>query len=290
LATPINFLESEMLRIVTDGAADMPNEWEKTYGINVIPINIHFGEKTYLQFRDLDNDGFYKMVDETRKIPKTSQPSPHQFMEFYQQIAQAGDTVLSVHVTSKLSGTFDSAVSAARDLAGRYNIIPFDSLCGSAGIGMMCREARIMDQAGEPVWQIIKRLEMIRERISIALALDTLKYARLSGRVGTLQAALASALNVKPIITLQQGMLQMTERVRTRSASLDRIVRIIQERFGSTSLKMAVVHARDKESAELLVKKAKDTFKIDELITTDLSISVAANLGPGTVGIVAYTS
>jgi DegV family protein with EDD domain len=147
-----------------------------------------------------------------------------------------------------------------------------------------------MDQAGEPVWQIIKRLEMIRERISIALALDTLKYARLSGRVGTLQAALASALNVKPIITLQQGMLQMTERVRTRSASLDRIVRIIQERFGSTSLKMAIVHARDKESAEVLVKKAKDTFKIDELITTDLSISVAANLGPGTVGIVAYTS
>lgn len=279
-----------MLRIVTDGAADMPIDWEKTYDINVIPINIHFGDKTYLQFRDLNNDGFYKMVDETRKIPKTSQPSPHQFTEFYQKIAHPGDTILSVHVTSKLSGTYESALAAARDLAGRYTIIPFDSLCGSAGIGMMCRDARKMDQAGEPIGQIVKRLEIIREGIFIALALETLNFARMSGRVGTLQAALASVLNVKPIITLQQGTLQMTERVRTRSASLDRIVKIIQERFGNTSLNMAVVHARDKASADLLVKKVRDVFKINELIITDLSISVAANLGPGTVGIVAYTN
>lgn len=277
-----------MLRIVTDGAADMPNDWENHFDINVVPINIHFGEKTYLQFRDLGNDGFYEMVEETHKIPKTSQPSPHQFTEFYRRIAQPGDTILSVHVTSKLSGTFDSALAAARDLAGQYNIIPFDSACGSAGIGMMCRAARLMDQAGEPIWQTVKRLESIREKISITLALDTLKYARMSGRVGTLQAALASALNVKPIITLQQGMLQMTERVRTRSASLDRIIKIVREKFGDSPLNMAVVHAQDKGSADLLQKKVKESFTLNELIVTDLSISVAANLGPGTVGIVAY--
>ena len=277
-----------MLRIVTDGAADMPNDWENNFDIIVVPINIHFGEKTYLQFRDLDNDGFYKMVEETHKIPKTSQPSPHQFTEFYRTIAQPGDTILSVHVTSKLSGTFDSALVAAHDLAGQYNIIPFDSACGSAGIGMMCRAARLMDRAGEPIWQIVKRLESIREKISITLALDTLKYARMSGRVGTLQAALASVLNVKPIITLQQGMLQMTERVRTRSASLDRIIKTVREKFGDSPLNMAVVHARDSDSADLLLKKVKESFTINELIVTDLSISVAANLGPGTVGIVAF--
>ena len=110
----------------------------------------------------------------------------------------------------------------------------------------------------------------------------------MSGRVGTLQAALASALNVKPIITLQQGMLQMTERVRTRSASLDRIIKIVRDKFGDSSLNMAVVHAQDKGSADLLLKKVKESFTINELIVTDLSISVAANLGPGTVGIVAY--
>ena len=278
-----------MLRIVTDGAADMPDDWEEKYGIDIIPINIHFGDKTFLQFRDLDNAGFYKMVEEMGKVPKTSQPSPHQFTEFYQQIAQPGDTILSIHVTSKLSGTFDSAVTAAGELSGRYNIIPFDSACGSAGIGMMCREARLMDLAGESISLIMKRLESIRAMITITLALDTLKYARLSGRVGALQAALASALNVKPIITLQQGMLQMTERVRTRSASLDRIIKIVHEQFGNLPLQIAVVHAQDRESAETLIKKAKEVLKLRELILTELSISVSANLGPGTVGIVAYS-
>jgi len=99
-----------MLRIVTDGAADILPEWEKEYGIDMIPVNILFGEKSYLQGVELDNEGFYKLVDETKRIPKTSQPSPHQFVEFYRKIAQKGDTILSIHITAKLSGTYASLV------------------------------------------------------------------------------------------------------------------------------------------------------------------------------------
>src|SRR5512139_817822 len=112
-----------MLRIVTDGAADMPPAWEKEFEIEVIPINIQFGEKTYLQYVDLDNAGFYRMVEETKTIPKTSQPSPHQFAEFYRKIAKEGDTILSTHVTSKLSGTYASAVQAAEDVKGTYDVL-----------------------------------------------------------------------------------------------------------------------------------------------------------------------
>jgi DegV family protein with EDD domain len=277
-----------LLQIVTDGAADLPIEWLNEYDIQVIPINIHFGDKTYLQYLDLDNEGFYRMVDETNKIPKTSQPSPHQFIEFYRKIARPGDMIFSMHVTSSLSGTYESSVVAADELKGEINIIPFDSACGSAGLGMMCREARILDRAGSSLEQIMKRMEAIRKCITITLALDTLKYARMSGRVGTLQAAIASALNVKPIVTLQDGMLQMTERVRTRRSSVDRVIKIVKEKFGGSRLNMAVVHARDFESAKILLEKVRSSFNFKDLITTDLSISVAANLGPGTLGIVAY--
>jgi fatty acid kinase fatty acid binding subunit len=277
-----------MLRIVTDGTADMPNGWQETYDIQVIPINIHFGDKTYLQYTELDNEGFYKMVEDTNKIPKTSQPSPHQFIEFYRKIAKSGETILSLHVTSKLSGTYASSVTAAAELKDEFNIISFDSACGSAGTGMMCREVRLRERAGESIDQIMKTLESIREQLSIALTLDTLKYAKMSGRVGTLQAALASALQIKPIVTLQDGALQMTERVRTRRASMERVVRIIQEKFGQTQLNMAVVHARDPEAASFLMNMVRSSFNIKDLITTDLSIAVAANLGPGTVGIIAY--
>ncbi len=277
-----------MLRIVTDGAADMPASWAQDYDIHVIPINIHFGEKTYLQNVDLDNEGFYRLVDEALKVPKTSQPSPHQFSEFYKRIARAGDTILSIHVTSKLSGTFASAEAAARELSGQFHVIPFDSATGSAGIGMMCRAARLMERAGAGVDEIVQRLMVMRTQGRIVLALDTLTYARMSGRVGTLQAALASVLNVKPIAALKDGVINMVEKVRTRRASLDRLVNMMAVEFAGKPVSMTIVHARDLESARLLETQVKSRFDIRELFVTDLSISVAANLGPGTVGLVIY--
>jgi DegV family protein with EDD domain len=148
-----------MLRIVTDGAADILPEWSKEFGIEMIPVNIMFGEKSYLQGVELDNEGFYKLVDESKKIPKTSQPSPHQFVEFYRKVAQKGDTILSIHITAKLSGTYASAVAAAEELKDEFNIIPIDSACGSLGIGLMCREARKMERAGKSVDEIVNYIE-----------------------------------------------------------------------------------------------------------------------------------
>jgi DegV family protein with EDD domain len=277
-----------MLRIVTDGAADVPAGWEKEFDINVIPINIHFGEKTYLQYVELDNEGFYKLVEETKKIPKTSQPSPHQFAEYYKKIAKTGDTILSIHVTSKLSGTYASAVAAAEDLKDMFKVVPVDSACGSLGLGMMCREARKMDRAGKSVEQIVKYLEGIRANVRVILTLDTLEYARMSGRVGTFSAALASVLNVKPIAVLKDGLVNMVEKVRTRKAALERVIEMAVEEFGNQPIYLGVLHARDLESGNFLMAEAKKRFNIKDVMMADLSISLAANFGPGTVGLVLY--
>ena len=277
-----------MLRIVTDGAADMPAGWEKEYDIQVIPINIQFGEKTYLQGLDLSNEDFYRMVEESGKIPKTSQPSPFQFKEFYQHVARPGDSILSLHVTSKLSGTFKSAVAAAGELADKFNIIPFNSAAGSAALGMMCREARLMERAGVAAQQIVERMYQVRRNVQIVLTLDKLDYARMSGRVGALQAALASALNVKPIVVLKEGLLDMSEKVRTRSKAIDRVLELLYKRFDKDPVHVAVVHARDPQSAQTLFERAGKLFNSRELILTELSVAVAANLGPGTVGLVIY--
>jgi len=277
-----------MLRIVTDGTADILPEWGKEYGIDVIPVNILFGEKSYLQGIELDNEGFYKLVDETKRIPKTSQPSPHQFVEFYRRIAQKGDTILSIHITSKLSGTYASAVSAAEELKGEFNVIPIDSASGSLGLGLMCREARKMERAGKNVDEIVRYIENIKSKILIILTLDTLDYAKMSGRVKTLQAALASLLNVKPIAVLRDGDLGMTERVRTRKASLDRLIEMAKEEYRDTPVYLAVVHARDLASGQGLLKDAEKHFNAKETMISELSISIAANLGPGTVGLILY--
>jgi DegV family protein with EDD domain len=277
-----------MLRIVTDGAADILPEWQKEFGIEMIPVNILFGEKSYLQGVELDNEGFYKLVDETKRIPKTSQPSPHQFVEFYRKIAQKGDTILSIHITAKLSGTYASAVAAAEELKGEFNVIPIDSAVGSLGIGLLCREARKMERAGKSVDDIVRYVEGIKYKVRVILTLDTLEYAKMSGRVKTLQAALASLLNVKPIAILRDGDLNMAERVRTRKASLDRVIEIAKEEFGNRPVYLAVVHARDLASGQALLDDAKAHFNHKETLISELSISIAANLGPGTVGLIIY--
>jgi len=277
-----------MLRIITDGAADFPAGWEEEFDIQIIPINVHFGEETFLQYVEISLDDFYKKIDSGSVFPKTSQPSPHQFSEFYKKIADEGDTILSIHVTSKLSGTYASAVIAAEELDGKYNVIPFDSAGGSLGIAFMCRAARMMDREGKSVDEIVDHLEAIREKVEIILTLDNLEYARRSGRVGTLRAALASVLNVKPIAVLKDGVLEMVERVRTRNASLERVLEMGKESFGDRPVHLGIVHARDPESAMKLSGQAKELFNSKDVVQSDLSVSLAINLGPGTVGLVLY--
>lgn len=277
-----------MLRLLTDGAIDVPAGWDKDYDIKTIPINIHFGEKTYIQNVDMDLNAFYKEIGVNKNHPKTSQPSPHQFVEYIRNNFQKGETILSIHVTSKLSGTYASCMAAAEELKGEYNLIPFDSLVGSVGGAFMCRTASKMDRAGKSVDEIVKKLEAMREKTRVLLTLDNLEFAKRSGRVGTLKAALASVLNVKPIANLQEGILEMVERARTRKAALTRVVEMGKEMVGDAPVAVAAVHARDEASAKLLLEEARKGLNVKEHEIAELSISLAINLGPGTVGLVIY--
>jgi len=145
-----------------------------------------------------------------------------------------------------------------------------------------------MERAGKSVDEIVKYIENIKNRVRVILTLDTLEYAKMSGRVKTLQAALASILNVKPIAILREGDLSMAERVRTRKAALDRVIEIAKQEFAAKPVYLAVVHARDIKSGRALLEDAKSHFNCTETMISDLSISIAANLGPGTVGLILY--
>ena len=277
-----------MLRIAMDSAGDMPPGWAEEYDVQIIPINIHFGEQMFLQGVDLSNSDFYRLVEKSGVIPKTSQPTPQQFIEFYKRIAKPGETILSVHVTSKLSGTFDSAKIAARELAGQFNVIPVDSASGSASMGFMCREARLMERAGVVIDKIVDRINFIRQNVQIVLTLNTLEYAKMSGRVKALQAALASLLNVKPIIVLREGVIELEDRVRTRQRSLQFVIEKISRIVGKRPVNAAVVHAEDPGAGSQVMEMVRSKLNCVELILTELSTGVAANLGPGTVGVVVY--
>lgn len=278
-----------MLKIVMDSAGDLPLEWIEKYDIEVIPIHVHMGEKTFLEGIDLTPDFFYDWIQKTGLIPKSSQPTPEQYKHLYREIAEPGDVILSIHLTSKLSGTFESAQIAAGELEDEaFEIIPFDTMSGTGIQGYMCCEARAMERQGASVEDILKRLKFIRDHHEVIFALDTLDFAQKSGRVNQIESLFASLLQIKPIINLKNGTLEILKKVRTRASSLEFILQEVGRRLNSQVVNAAVMHAHDLVTAQDFAEKVRARLHIKHLFIEEVSTGIAANLGPGTIGIVAY--
>ena len=285
----MEFEKKPMLRIVMDSTGDLPVEWISKYDINVIPVNVHLGNEVFLEDLDLTPDQFYSWVKETGKVPKTSQPAPQQYIKLYKDIAKPGDVIISIHLTSKLSGTFESAMLAARELQDApFRVIPFDTLSGTGIQGYMCREAREMDRRGASVDEIMERLEKVRDNSQVIFTVDSLEFAQKSGRVQKLEAILATILKIKPIITIKEGTMAVADKVRTRKASLEYILQEMSRRMGKNLINAAIIHANDLATALEISEKVKRILNVENLFVEELSIGIASHLGPGTVGIVAY--
>jgi len=276
------------IRIVVDSTTDLPAEMIAAHRITVVPIHIHFNGDTYLDRVTLSDEDFYRLIEERGIIPKTSQPAPGEFAEVYRTLAAEADHILSIHISSKLSGTYESAVQAATMVKGEIPVTVFDTLSGSAGAGFMAVEAAEMAEAGRSLEQILARLAWMRDAMRIYLMLDDLKFAQMSGRVGAVQQIAASVLRLKPIIAVENGLLVPLDRVRTHKRAVQRLITAVAEGCGRQPVHLAVVHARALANAQHLLALARERLDVRNAFVTPLSTSVAVHLGPGTLGLVAY--
>jgi DegV family protein with EDD domain len=279
-----------VIKVVTDTTCDLLPEMVEEYDITIVPINIQFGTDSWQEGVNMDWDLFYDKIEETGVLPTTSQPSPGAFAETYRRLAREGaDAIISTHVTSKLSGTYQSACDAADLVKDEVKVYPHDSLAGSAALGLACMEASRLARAGKTAEEIIARLDEIRSRINVILVLENLEYPRKSGRVGGLSAALGSLLNLKPIISLEDGLLDTMETVRTRKKSLDRLLDIMEERVGTTiPINLGVIHARAPEVGQEVLSRAKQKFNCNQDYLAELCASLTVHFGPGTIGLCFY--
>ena len=214
---------------------------------------VRFGEEVFTQGVNIDLNNFYNLVKEKNIIPKSSLPSPAQVVEFYRKIATRTDKIISIHVSSKMSGTFDVIQMAAKELKGELDILPFDSGAGSAAMGFMCREVRELDMGGKSIKEIIDRLEEMRKNLTVIFTIDNLEFARMNGRVNALTSLMSALIKIKPIIVLKDGLLQISDKVRTRQKSLDRILETVKERVGREKVDLAIVHANDLPTSQDLL-------------------------------------
>lgn len=279
-----------MIRIVTDSTCDLPPGYFEEHDITVVPINIQFGTDSYKDGITIDRSTFYRKIDELGILPTTSQPSAGEFEEYYNRLAEEGATdIISLHVTAKLSGTYHSAVLAKELVEDRVRIHPFDSAGGTVQLGFMCMEASRMATAGKGVDEILARMELIRQRTNLVIILKDLRYAQMSGRVGRLQSSLASLLNIKPIVLLEDGLLDVAEQTRTQRKAIERMIEMMVERVGTTEpVNLAVVHAQAPELGEELLDRTRTLFNCQETFSANLTSSLAVHFGPGALMLFAY--
>lgn len=278
------------VRIVTDSTADIPQGQAGALGIAVVPLTVFFGDQAYLDGVELDNAGFYHKLAASKDLPRTSQPSPASFQETYTRLIDEGaDAILSVHLSSKLSGTYQSACTARDSLpesARRAPIEVVDSLSISVGMSRAILLAAQDARAGLALDEIKARLLDQLARTRILAVLDTLEFVRRGGRIGGARAMLGNMLSVKPIISLKNGEVAPVEQPRTRSKAYARIAELLAQ-AGNVEY-VAIAESND-EVGQQLAQVVKTVYS-GEMPIYKLGAVLGTHTGPGTAAIAYVTS
>jgi DegV family protein with EDD domain len=278
------------VRIVTDSTADIPHEQADALGIAVVPLTVFFGDQAYLDGVDLDNASFYRKLAASKDLPRTSQPPPASFQETYSRLIDEGaDAILSVHLSAKLSGTYQSACTARDTLPESARRIPIeivDSQSASIGMSRAILLAAQDARAGLALDEIKARLLDQLARTHVLAVLDTLEYVKRGGRIGGARAMLGNMLSVKPIISLKNGEVAPVEQPRTRSKAYARIAELLAQ-AGKVEY-VAIAESNDEVGRQLA--EAVKAVYAGEMPVFKLGAALGTHTGPGTAAIAYVTS
>ncbi len=212
------------VRVVTDSTSDLPHDIVEQYGITVVPLTVFFGEEALLDGVDIDPNSFYERLVSSSGLPRTSQPSAGMFRQVYERLGQETNEIVSIHLSSKLSGTLNSASFARDQVAhGGLHIELIDSYTVSLGLGLVVREAAAAAHAGASLEEVVAVARRAMDRVAVLVVVDTLEYLRRGGRIGRASSFLGSVLSIKPIVSIEDGEVVPVERVRTRRRAEERI-------------------------------------------------------------------
>ena len=274
------------ITFVTDTDGSLPEDLAARYCIQQVPITVQFGEESYLSGVDIDDTALFERVDRENKLPSTAAPSPGQFLAAYEKaIAGGADSVICFTVSSAVSATYSNAVAAQHMLPGR-DIIVIDTQSLSLGQGFMVLAAAEAAQRGASPQACLAQAQAVAPRVRLFAALATLKYLAMSGRVGSLAAGMAGLLNIKPILTIQNGKLELLERIRTQKKARGRVIELAtQAANGKPIERMGVVHVAAPEAAKDFAQQLRASLNCPaDILVADLTPGLSVHAGAGLVG------
>ncbi len=279
-------MANEKIAIVTDSTCDLDQEFIREKGIFILPLKVIYPDKEYLDRVDIQPTEIYSRFP--NEIPKTSMPSFGEIIELFKQLKDTGyNKVLSLHVSSGLSGTFEAVKAAAQQISD-MDIQVIDSKALSLGLGFLVNQATRLKEAGCIFDEMVHTIKKAQQEIKVFFVVKTLEYLRKGGRIGLIEGALGDLLNVKPIVSInEEGKYYTYAKVRGRKRSLEEMIDIVKGYIGTKTVNLAVMHG-DAEEEATEVKEALTSHldgQVKEVFFGQLGPSMVVHAGPGLIGV-----
>lgn len=274
-----------VVKVVTDSSSDLPSSIAGDLGITVVPLCVRFGEQVYRDRVDISEDEFYQRLQHDPVHPNTIQPTPQDFAEVYRKLCQEADGIVSIHISSKLSGTYNSALQGKELVEKRCPIEVIDSQATTMGLGIIAIAAATAANAGKSLPDVVAEVRRAIPDIHFLALFDTLKYLLLGGRIGKAKALLGSILNVKPMLTLKDGEVTPAAQVRTRSKGIERLTDFVKNTTEVQDL--AIVYNTTPDEAQNLAERLSSVFPKEKIRFGRVGPMLGVHMGPGAL-IVAF--
>jgi DegV family protein with EDD domain len=269
------------VRIVTDSSSDIPADLAQELGITIVPLYVRFGEEVFRDRVELSEEKFYQRMEEDPTPPITSQPSPGDFAQVYQELSQETDEIVSIHISSKVSGTCNSALRGKDATRRGCHIEVIDSSSVSMGLGLITMAAAKAAQMGENMQRVMQTVRQSIPHTHIFGLFDTLKYLARGGRIGKAKGLLGAVLNVKPLLTMRDGEICPMGLARTRSRGLERLLDLAK---GLLSIQdLAIVHSTSPDEAKSFAQRLISLVNRKDIHIARLGPALGAHGGPGTL-------
>ena len=270
--------------VVTDSVANLPPELVERYSITIISLLVAFGPKVFRDGVDMTSAQFYRRLGEDKHLPTTSTPSMGDFLGLFHRLAREAEAIACIHLAHEFSGT----VAIAEEVGQSFKEVPVrvvDSRSAAMAEGFVVLEAARMAAKGGDLVAVVVRARGMIPRVNLVVMLDTLKYLYRGGRIGRAARLMGSALQFKPVLSVENGAVDALERPRTWAKAVQRILEIMATRVRGRPVHAAVVHADALDKAEQLRRKVASLFNCRELYVTDLTPVMGTHAGPGVLGV-----
>jgi DegV family protein with EDD domain len=267
------------LKIVTDSTADLPPRLAGDLGVTVVPVYVRFGDQVYRDRVDISEDEFYQRLLHDPIHPSTTQPTPQDFADVYQKLSQEAEGIISIHLSSKLSGTYNSALQGKELVDTKCPIEVIDSQVLTMSLGLLVIAATTIAKSGKNIQQVVEEIKQTIPSIHLLALFDTLKYLALGGRIGKVQALLGSVLSVKPMLTIKDGELVPAGRVRSRTRGINRLVDFVKNAVDIQD--MAIVYNTTLDEAQALVGQMGSILPKERIRLARLGPALGVHAGPG---------